>query len=178
MNFGAGEVFFVAQGVILQLSSVVTEAVRVTLVQILLQRRGITLNPLSTVYHIAPVCFACLVIPFVLLELPRIRSTTNFMVNVPLLFGSSVSAFALNIVYFLLVGASSALSTSIAGEVKNWLLIALSVILYGSQVTLTQVSSYLKGINVRTFIEDLACVQQHVLQCNRIQACLIDDGEV
>lgn len=138
---GAGEMLFVAQGVMLQLGSIVTESFRLTLVQIFLQRRGIKLNPVSTLYYIAPVCFAFLVFPFVLLELPQIRGATTLVINVPLLLGSSASAFALNMAVFLLIGRSSALTMNIAGVVKDWLLIALSVILYGSPVTLTQVGS-------------------------------------
>ncbi len=43
-----GEINFVLVGVILQLLSVMTESTRLTLVQILLQRRGLTLNPITT----------------------------------------------------------------------------------------------------------------------------------
>ena len=49
----------------LQLASVVTESTRLTLVQILLQRRGVKLNPITTLYLIAPCCFAFLCVPFV-----------------------------------------------------------------------------------------------------------------
>ena len=44
-----GELNFVALGVMLQLLSVCTESTRLTLVQILLQRRGLSLNPITTV---------------------------------------------------------------------------------------------------------------------------------
>lgn len=43
-----GELNFVLVGVIIQLLSVMTESTRLTLVQILLQRRGLTLNPITT----------------------------------------------------------------------------------------------------------------------------------
>ena len=59
------ELNFVLIGVMLQLASVVTESTRLTLVQILLQRRGVKLNPITTLYLIAPCCFAFLCVPFV-----------------------------------------------------------------------------------------------------------------
>ena len=37
-------------------------------VQILLQRRGLKLNPVTTMYYIAPVSFLCLGIPWAFLE--------------------------------------------------------------------------------------------------------------
>lgn len=43
-----GELQFVLIGVVLQMVSIVTEAIRLTLVQILLQRKGIKLNPVTT----------------------------------------------------------------------------------------------------------------------------------
>ena len=55
-------------GVILQLLSVATESTRLTLVQILLQRRGLSLNPVTTMYYIAPASFGFLSIPWLLLE--------------------------------------------------------------------------------------------------------------
>ncbi len=44
-----GEINFVVIGVVLQLLSVACESTRLTLVQILLQRRGLKLNPVTTV---------------------------------------------------------------------------------------------------------------------------------
>ena len=43
----AGEIQFVTTGVIFQLSSMVMESCRLILVQILLQRRGLKLNPVT-----------------------------------------------------------------------------------------------------------------------------------
>lgn len=41
------------------------------------------------------------------------------------------SSAALNMSVFLLIGRSSALTMNIAGVIKDWLLIGLSVLLYG-----------------------------------------------
>ena len=37
-------------------------------VQILLQRRGLSLNPVTTMYYIAPISFICLAIPWIFIE--------------------------------------------------------------------------------------------------------------
>lgn len=49
---------------------------------------------------------------------------------------------ALNIAVFLLIGKTSALTMNVAGVVKDWLLILLSVVIYGSPVTSTQLWGY------------------------------------
>ena len=59
-----GEINFVVIGVLLQLASVATESTRLMLIQILLQRRGLSLNPVTTMYYIAPASFLFLSIPF------------------------------------------------------------------------------------------------------------------
>jgi hypothetical protein len=83
----------VVVGVALQCGSIVTESIRLTLVQILLQSRGIKLNPISTLYHIAPCCFVFLFLPFTYIELPQMVKDPNLHINVPLLLASAGSAF-------------------------------------------------------------------------------------
>lgn len=57
------------------------------------QKRGIKLNPVSTLYHIAPCCFVFLFLPFTYIELPKIMSDTTVKINVPLLLLSASVAF-------------------------------------------------------------------------------------
>ena len=65
-----GEINFVVIGVLLQLASVATESTRLMLIQILLQRRGLSLNPVTTMYYIAPASFLFLSVPFALVSYP------------------------------------------------------------------------------------------------------------
>ncbi|KXZ55918.1 hypothetical protein GPECTOR_2g1469 [Gonium pectorale] len=137
-----GEIHFVVVGVMLQVGSIATESVRLTLVQILLQKRGIKMNPVSTLYHIAPCCFVFLFLPFIYIELPKMVNDPNLHINIPLLLLSAACAFALNMSVFLLIGKTSALTMNVAGVIKDWLLILLSVVLYGSPVTKLQLGGY------------------------------------
>ena len=52
-------------------------------------------------------------------------------------------AAALNMAVFLLIGKTSALTMNIAGVVKDWMLIGLSVVMYGSQVSPLNLGGYL-----------------------------------
>lgn len=73
-SLAAGEIDFNVIGVLFQASSIVTESFRLCLIQILLQARGIKLNPVTTLYYVAPACFGFLSVPFAALELPKMRA--------------------------------------------------------------------------------------------------------
>ncbi|OMP10173.1 hypothetical protein COLO4_04753 [Corchorus olitorius] len=121
-----GEAKFNSWGVLLQLGAVAFEATRLVLIQILLTSKGINLNPITTLYYVAPCCFAFLLVPWVAVELPWLMENSSFQFAY-LVFGTnSFCAFALNLAVFLLVGKTSALTMNVAGVVKDWLLIAFS----------------------------------------------------
>ncbi|KAG2455118.1 hypothetical protein HYH02_000938 [Chlamydomonas schloesseri] len=137
-----GELNFNLVGVIFQSGSIVTESFRLCLIQLLLQARGIKLNPVTTLYYIAPACFVFLCFPFSFIELPNMMHSTTWEVPVGWLMLSAAAAFALNMSVFLLIGRSSALTMNIAGVIKDWLLIFLSVLLYKSPVGQLQLLGY------------------------------------
>lgn len=121
-----GEAKFDSWGVLLQLLAVAFEATRLVLIQILLGAKGISLNPITSLYYVAPCCFVFLCVPWLIVEYPLLRDTSSFHLDF-LIFGTnSLCAFALNLAVFLLVGKTSALTMNVAGVVKDWLLIAFS----------------------------------------------------
>lgn len=121
-----GEARFDTTGVILQLAAVAVEATRLVLIQILLTSKGISLNPITSLYYVAPCCLVFLFFPWVYKEVPILRETSSFHFDW-LIFGTnSLCAFALNLAVFLLVGKTSALTMNVAGVVKDWLLIGFS----------------------------------------------------
>jgi len=89
----AGELNFVLTGVILQMLSIGTESTRLVLVQILLQRKGLKLNPITSLYYISPCCFAFLSIPFFLLELPKIRADPSVQISAAVFLSNAAAAF-------------------------------------------------------------------------------------
>lgn len=137
-----GELNFNLIGVLCQAGSLVSESSRLVLIQILLQRRGIKLNPVTTLYYIAPACFCFLLIPFAFIELPTLMNTTDWEFVPGLLLASCSVAFCLNMAVFLLIGKSSALTMNVAGVIKDWLLIFMSVLMFGSPITGLQLFGY------------------------------------
>lgn len=137
-----GELNFVIMGVLVQSGSIVSESFRLALIQILLQKRGIKLNPITTLYYVAPACFCFLTIPFMFIELPKLYSSQDWRFSPGLLTLSATGAFALNMSVFLLIGKSSALTMNVAGVLKDWMLIFLSMFLYKSPVSSLQLIGY------------------------------------
>ncbi|KAF6252638.1 phosphate/phosphoenolpyruvate translocator protein [Scenedesmus sp. NREL 46B-D3] len=136
-----GEVVFVWAGIIFQIASMLSEATRLTLVQLLLQSKGIKLNPITSLYYIAPVCLVCLLAPLALLETEELFQH-EWKIHPGLILLSATAAFALNCSVFLLIGKTSALTMNLAGVAKDVMLIYLSMTLYGSTVTELQVLGY------------------------------------
>jgi drug/metabolite transporter (DMT)-like permease len=105
-----GELNFNATGVFYQLCSIVSESIRLVLVQILLQSRGLKLNPITTLYYVAPCCFCFLLMPFLSIEYSQLMSDPDLVVNPFLLVANAAGAFCLNMAVFLLIGKTSALT--------------------------------------------------------------------
>ncbi|KAJ1415910.1 Sugar phosphate transporter domain [Sesbania bispinosa] len=121
-----GEAKFDVWGVILQLGAVCFEATRLVMIQILLTSKGISLNPITSLYYVAPCCLVFLSVPWIIVEYPILKETSSFHLDFVIFGTNSLCAFALNLAVFLLVGKTSALTMNVAGVVKDWLLIAFS----------------------------------------------------
>ena len=89
----AGELNFIVIGVVLQMCSICTESTRLVLVQILLQRRGLKLNPITTLYYIAPCCFGFLLLPFAMLEAPKIMNDPSVVFSPAVFISNAAAAF-------------------------------------------------------------------------------------
>ncbi len=70
------------------------------------------------------------VVPFVFKELPVMLADESLVIKPGLVVASALAAFALNVSVFLLIGKTSALTMNIAGVVKDWMLIFLSVLMF------------------------------------------------
>jgi len=141
----AGEVALVPVGVAMQLGSVLTESTRLALVQILLQRRGLKLNPITSLYYVAPASGFFLMIPWSALEAEKLWDgfhAGEVSISPLILLENAACAFALNLSVFLLIGKTSALTMNVAGVIKDWLLIGMSSFLFHSKVTPLNLQGY------------------------------------
>ena len=137
-----GEINFVYIGVVEQLSALVFEALRLMLVQVLITRQGYAMNPIQSLYYVSPACAACLALPFAAVELPEILADVHLEIDYGMLLLNALTAFALNLAVFLLIGKTSALTMNIAGVIKDWMLIFASQHMFGNEVTFLNYLGY------------------------------------
>ncbi len=65
--------------------------------QVLLQKRGLRLNPVTTLYYVAPCCLGFLAIPWAFLEAPKLLGDPKALRPDVLVFlSNAAAAFALN----------------------------------------------------------------------------------
>ncbi|WVZ05908.1 hypothetical protein V8G54_019254 [Vigna mungo] len=124
-----GEIQFNVLGTVYQVTGIVAEALRLVLTQVLLQKKGLTLNPITSLYYIAPCSFVFLFIPWYILEKPEMEDP-HMQFNFWIFFSNAVCAFALNLSTFLVIGRTGAVTIRVAGVLKDWLLITLSTVLF------------------------------------------------
>ena len=147
-----GELLWEPDGVALQLLSVAAEAVRLVLVQRLLQAqlpKGT--SPLVSIALFAPPAAALLGAVAAALEPGALGALARDPAAAALVALNTAAAFTLNIAVVLLVRATSSLTLTLAGVVKDVLLIVLSIVLFHSPVTATQIGGYgiaLTGLNI------------------------------
>ncbi|RZC52251.1 hypothetical protein C5167_020677 [Papaver somniferum] len=124
-----GEIHFNVVGTLYQVTGIFAEALRLVLTQVLLQKKGLTLNPVTSLYYIAPCSFVFLFIPWYLLEQPEME-VSQIRFNFWIFFSNALSALALNFSIFLVIGRTGAVTIRVAGVLKDWILIALSTVIF------------------------------------------------
>ncbi|KAL5561089.1 hypothetical protein UlMin_030836 [Ulmus minor] len=151
-----GEIHFNMTGTVYQVMGIIAEALRLVLTQVLLQKKGLTLNPVTTLYYIAPCSFVFLFFPWYILESPAIE-VTEIQFNFWIFFSNALCALALNISTFLVIGRTGAVTIRVAGVMKDWTLIALSTVLFPeSIVTSLNITGYaiaLCGVVVYNYLK-------------------------
>lgn len=124
-----GEIHFNIVGTVYQVAGIFAEALRLVLTQVLLQKKGLTLNPTTSLYYIAPCSFVFLFVPWYLLEKPGM-GISQIQFNFWIFFSNALSALALNFSVFLVISRTSAVTVRVAGVLKDWILISLSTIVF------------------------------------------------
>ncbi|KAK1380417.1 putative sugar phosphate/phosphate translocator [Heracleum sosnowskyi] len=110
-------------------TGIFAEALRLVLTQVLLQKKGLTLNPITSLYYIAPCSFAFLFVPWYFLEQPGME-VPQIQFNYWIFLSNALCALALNFSIFLVIGRTGAVTFRVAGVLKDWILIGLSTIIF------------------------------------------------
>ncbi|XP_041001656.1 probable sugar phosphate/phosphate translocator At3g17430 [Juglans microcarpa x Juglans regia] len=124
-----GGIHFNVLGIVYQVTGIFAEAFRLVLTQVLLNKKGSTLNPITSLYYIAPCSFVFLFVAWYLLEKTQMQVSQN-QFNFWIFFSNALCALALNFSIFLVIGRTGAVTIRVAGVLKDWMLIALSAVIF------------------------------------------------
>ena len=150
-----GEVHFSNLGATFMLLAMLAEAFKMVLLQTMMQKTDLQINPINALYYVMPASTLCL-LPFVLaLEANDVRDAMpKIRPQAPALIGSAIAACLLNVVAFWVVSTTSALTMKLAGIVKDAVLIVTSAFLFGTQLTPLGLGGYaiaLTGIGIHNY---------------------------
>jgi drug/metabolite transporter (DMT)-like permease len=132
-----GELRFSAMGCFYQVLGVTFEATRLVLTNMSIREFG--LDPLSTLYYIAPLASMCILISFLIFEASSFPLWKLGSIEFALLLLlNGCIAFTLNIASVLVMTKASALILVLSGIVKDVLLVVFSMTFFASPVTPVQ----------------------------------------
>ncbi|RFN49535.1 hypothetical protein FIE12Z_6231 [Fusarium flagelliforme] len=137
-----GEIEFSMAGFIFQMCGTIAEAVRVVMIQVMLSAEGLRMDPLVGLYYYAPVCTLMNFVVVAFSEGPRFKWEDAASAGYGMLFANACLAFALNIISVVLIGKTSGLVMTLSGILKSILLVAASVVIWGTHISLLQTLGY------------------------------------
>jgi len=145
-----GELKFNVIGFACQCMSSLAECGRIVLIEMLINRQGMKMDPLTALSYYAPLCF-CVLVPFAAAtEIPDDLSawwrSFDEHVGYVWIFLNGLLAFSLNLSVVLLLQKTSAVTYILCGVMKDVLMIVGSVCWLGASISLQQVIGYTLAI--------------------------------
>ncbi|OIW27387.1 TPT-domain-containing protein [Coniochaeta ligniaria NRRL 30616] len=137
-----GEIKFVMIGFVFQMMGIVFEALRLTMVQRLLSSAEFKMDPLVSLYYFAPVCAAMNFAVALVWEIPKVSVDDFYRVGLFTLFLNGLCAFLLNVSVVFLIGKTSSLVLTLCGVLKDVMLVAASMLIWGTIVSPLQFFGY------------------------------------
>lgn len=139
-----GEIQFSWIGFFYQVGGTGFEAVRLVMIQVLLKGddNAQKMDPLVSLYYYAPVCALTNFLVAIPVEAFKFEIQHMYDVGITLLVLNAAVAFVLNIASVFLIGKTSGLVMTLTGILKNILLIATSLLIWSTNITLMQAIGY------------------------------------
>uniref|UniRef100_A0A098E1C1 Sugar phosphate transporter domain-containing protein n=1 Tax=Gibberella zeae (strain ATCC MYA-4620 / CBS 123657 / FGSC 9075 / NRRL 31084 / PH-1) TaxID=229533 RepID=A0A098E1C1_GIBZE len=137
-----GEIEFSVWGFIFQMCGTIAEAVRVVMIQVMLSAEGLRMDPLVGLYYYAPVCTLMNLVVVLFSEGPRFKWEDAATAGYGMLFANAFLAFILNVISVVLIGKTSGLVMTLSGILKSILLVAASVVIWSTHISLLQTLGY------------------------------------
>ncbi|KAJ5952509.1 uncharacterized protein N7479_010922 [Penicillium vulpinum] len=137
-----GEIKFEMVGFLIQIAGIVFEALRLVMVQRLLSSAEFKMDPLVSLYYYAPACAITNGVVTLFAEAPRLTMGDIYGLGIGTLVANALVAFLLNASVVLLIGKTSAVVLTMAGILKDILLVGASMFIFRDPVTAQQFFGY------------------------------------
>lgn len=142
-----GEVNFNWIGVVYMMGGVVGEAFRLIFIELLLKRKGLKMDPITMMYYVSPCSAVCLFVPWLVLEKPKMDAAMQWHFDPVIMTLNALCTFALNVSVFLVISHTSALTIRVAGVIKDWVVVLVSVYLFAdTKLTTINIFGYVIAI--------------------------------
>ncbi|KAJ5107227.1 sugar phosphate/phosphate translocator [Penicillium angulare] len=137
-----GEIQFDMLGFLIQVGGIIFEALRLVMVQRLLSSAEFKMDPLVSLYYYAPACAVTNGVVTLFTDIPRMGMADIYGLGLGTLVANALVAFLLNASVVLLIGKTSAVVLTMAGILKDILLVCASMMLFHDPVTPLQFFGY------------------------------------
>ncbi|KAF3384712.1 putative sugar phosphate/phosphate translocator [Penicillium rolfsii] len=137
-----GEIKFDMLGFLIQCGGIIFEALRLVMVQRLLSSAEFKMDPLVSLYYYAPACAVTNGIVTLFTDVPRMTMNDIYSLGIMTLIANALVAFLLNASVVLLIGKTSAVVLTMAGILKDILLVCASMMIFRDPVTPQQFFGY------------------------------------
>ncbi|KAF2148651.1 TPT-domain-containing protein [Myriangium duriaei CBS 260.36] len=135
-----GETSFNLVGILLQVGGIVSEALKLVLVQKLLTpNKNKKMDALVLLYYYAPSCAAMIAGLAFVIEGPRLTLQHVFHVGWPVFLSNAILAFLMNVIVVVAIDKTSGLAVTLSGIVKMVLLIISSMVIFGDSISPVQI---------------------------------------
>jgi len=137
-----GELKFHLFGFVMQVAALVSEGLRITLLEVRMKSQGYKLNALSSVMVFAPMVCAVLFVSSLIFDRSAFDAQQISEIGVWVFSANAFLAFLLNVVIYLAIQTASGLVFTLTGVLKDLLIVVGSCLFQGSQITTTQLIGY------------------------------------
>jgi hypothetical protein len=137
-----GELEFHLFGFVMQVAALISEGLRITLLELRLKSQGYRLNALSSVMVFAPMVCAVLFVSALLFDRSAFDAQQISEIGAWAFSANALLAFLLNVAVYLAIQVASGLVFALTGILKDILIVVGSCVFQGSQITITQLIGY------------------------------------
>lgn len=141
-----GELNFNAFGFCMQVAALMSEGVRINMLEVRLKSQGYKLNPLTSIQVFAPMASIILLICALVFDKDAITWEVIESVGKTALVANGLIAFVLNIAIYMAIQVASGLVFTLAGVIKDVVIITGSVIMFGTSVSTMQLLGYVMAM--------------------------------